>query len=323
MIFLATSQGILSAKRSANWQIVHRSIPKRRFTCVTALGQDILAGTQDGIFRSHDGGLHWEESNRGISQRHIRWIDFHPEIKGLAWAGTEPAGIYISLDYGATWQEKVEVTRMRDLHHWFLPYSPAAGCARGLAFHGNRAYAAIEVGGVLRSDDRGATWDMAGGSSGDPNLRGMQAPQVHPDVHSISVHDSSPELVFAPTGGGLYRSNDGGNTWEFLYDCYCRACWVDSQDPDHIILGPADSVDQYGRIEETVDGGKTWMLASDGLAVPWRNNMIERFTQAGEELLAVLAQGQIISSSLKKREWNETLPEIHGVQAAAWNGESD
>jgi hypothetical protein len=323
MIFLATNNGVISARRNGNWNIVRRSLQQQRFTCITARDSVVLAGTTEGILRSIDSGQTWSEANQGINQRHIRWIDFHPEINGLVWAGTEPAAVYLSIDGGSTWQERVEVARLREQHHWFLPYSPEAGCARGVSFHGNRGYSAIEVGGVLRSNDAGATWELAEGSSGNPHLQGPQAPLIHPDVHSIQVHPSSPDLVFAPTGGGFYRSADGGATWQFLYDCYCRAVWIEPQDPDHIILGPAESVSAFGRIEESHNGGITWMLASNGLAVPWHNNMIERFTLVGSELFAVLAEGQLIFTPLEKLEWNEVFPEVTGVNAAAWDGVVD
>jgi hypothetical protein len=121
--------------------------------------------------------------------------------------------------------------------------------------------------------------------------------------------------VYAPTGGGFYRSKDGGKTWKLFYDCYCRAVWVDSQDPDHIILGPADGVDRNGRIEESRDGGETWSLASKGLQVPWRRGMVERFFQADEELFAVLSNGQLLSAPLSTLDWKRLLPNISNVNA--------
>jgi hypothetical protein len=60
----------------------------------------------------------------------------------------------------------------------------------------------------------------ADGSDGKPDLAGPPEPFIYPDVHSLEVHQSSPDLVYAPTGGGFYRSNDGGKTWKLLYDCY-------------------------------------------------------------------------------------------------------
>ena len=76
----------------------------------------------------------------------------------------------MSRDGARTWQEATEVARLRDRHNWYLPYSPAAGCVRGFAFHGDRLFAAVEVGGVLRSDDGGAHWDLAPGSDGMPRF---------------------------------------------------------------------------------------------------------------------------------------------------------
>jgi len=40
---------------------------------------------------------------------------------------------------------------------------------------------------------------------------------IHPDVHSITVHRTSSDLVTAATGGGLYRSADGGRNWKNIF----------------------------------------------------------------------------------------------------------
>jgi len=315
MIYLATNNGLIAAGRGDGWRVARRGLEGQRVTSVVAREGVVLAGTTDGIFRSDDDGRTWREASQGLGLRHVRWLAYHPDISDSEFAGTEPAGIFRSTDGANSWSEAPEVARLRDRYHWFLPYSPAAGCVRGFAFHGSRAYAAVEVGGVLRSDDGGASWQLARGSDGSPNLQGPPEPFIYPDLHSIHVHPSSPDLVFAPTGGGFYRSSDGGDTWRLLYDCYCRAAWVDPADPDHIILGPADNVDARGRIEETRDGGETWRLASDGLAVPWRSHMVERFAQAGEDLFAVLSNGQLISATLSALAWQAILPEVNGVNA--------
>ena len=91
--------------------------------------------------------------------------------------------------------------------------------------------------------------------------------------------------------------------------------WIDPDDSDHIIFGPAESVDSNGRIEETRDGGRTWTPA--GLQTPWRNHMVERFAQAGDELLAVLSNGELISAPLASLEWKRVLPDVEDVAAAA------
>ena len=315
-LLLATEKGLVICERDANdWHESLRGLTDQHVTSVIAREGVILAGTERGVFRSDDGGQTWREASNGLTNQHIRWMAFHLDISDLEFAGTEPANIFVSHDGGESWRACEEVAQLRDKHKWSLPYSPEAGCVRGFAFHGSRAYAAVEVGGLLRSDDSGETWHLAEGSDGNPSFKGPPEPFIYPDVHSIEVHPSSPDLVYAPTGGGFYRSNDGGKTWKLFYDCYCRAVWVDPIDPEHMILGPADYVDSNGRIEESHDGGQSWSPASNGLKVPWRRGMVERFFQADDELFAVLSNGQLLSASLSTLEWHRILPEIANVNA--------
>lgn len=315
-MILATEQGILIYEREGeNWHESMHSLTDQHVTSVIAREGVILAGTENGVFRSYDEGQTWQEANNGLTARHVRWMAFHPDISDLEFAGTEPANIFVSHDGGESWRACEEVAQLRDQYKWSLPYSPEAGCVRGFAFHGSRAYAAVEVGGLLRSDDSGETWGLAEGSDGNPSFEGPPEPFIYPDVHSIEVHPSSQDLVYAPTGGGFYRSNDGGKTWKLFYDCYCRAVQVDPLDGEHIILGPADYVDSNGRIEESHDGGQSWSPASNGLKVPWRRGMVERFFQADDELFAVLSNGQLLSTSLSTLEWHRILPDINNVNA--------
>jgi hypothetical protein len=315
MIYLATDNGLAICERDNGWRIVRRGLEGQRVISVIAREGVILAGTTDGVFRSADEGLTWGEASAGLSQRHIRWLAYHPDISDLEFAGTEPAAIFVSRNGGDSWAECPEVANLREKHGWSLPYSPEAGCVRGFAFHGERGYAAVEVGGVLRSDNRGARWRLADGSDGSPDLAGPPEPFIYPDVHSLHVHPSSPDLVDAATGSGFYRSSDGGKTWELLYDCYCRSVWTDPADPAHLILGPADHVNSGGRIEESRDGGCSWNMASEGLDVPWRSHMVEHFIQIGSALFAVLSNGELLWTALAALEWKHTLTDLEKVNA--------
>ena len=313
---LATEQGVVICEGNAgNWAESRRELKDQHITAVISGGGLILAGAEDGIFRSDDAGMTWKEISNDLTTRHVRWMSVHPDYSNLFLVGTEPANIFLSRDGGGSWRQCPEVAQLRDRFKWSLPYSPEAGCVRGFAFHGSRVYAAVEVGGVLVSNADGETWQLAEGSDGKPDLEGPPEPLVYPDVHSLEVHPSSPDLVYAPTGGGFYRSNDGGKTWRLFYDCYCRAVWVDPHDTEHLILGPADGVDRNGRIEESRDGGETWSLASNGLQVPWRRGMVERFFQAGDQLYAVLSNGQLFNTSISEIEWRRLLPNVSGINA--------
>ncbi|MEZ4769272.1 MAG: hypothetical protein R2844_12700 [Caldilineales bacterium] len=318
-LIVATRNGVVTLERRGNdFRDFAGALLDHRFTSAASDGENILAGTADGIYHSADLGRTWHAASEGLTERYVRWLAFHPDDRRLALAGTEPANIFRSEDGGHSWYERPEVARMRDEHGWDLPYSPAAGCIRGFALQGDRAYAAAEQGGFLRSDSRGAVWYLPQGSNGSHYSSERGRHQVHPDVHSVLVHPSSSDQVYAATGGGLFYSTDGGSYWDWLYRCYCRAVWVDPARPAHIILGPADGVDRGGRIEESIDGGHNWTVVMNGLEGPWANHMVERFHQIGNELFAVLSNGRLIAASLDTLHWQPVLPAVENVTAVAW-----
>jgi hypothetical protein len=317
-LYLATHDGLAICQREHySWQVVDRVLKGHHVTSLTTWGAIIVAGTTVGIHRSEDVGQHWRSVNQGLTSPHIRWLARDPALPDRVFAGTEPAGIFVSQGGTEPWRARPEVAALRDQYRWMLPYSPQAGCVRGFAFHGQRLYAAVEVGGVLRSDDGGEHWGLAAGSDGNPDMQGPPEPFVYPDVHDIAVHPSDPDLVFAATGGGLYRSRDGGATWDLLYDCYCRALWLDPKDPDHIIFGPADYVGAVGRIEASRDGGQTWQLASGDLEVPWPHTLPERMSQVGHELVTILDDRRVLIAPLDTQQWRFILDEVTGVNGVA------
>lgn len=314
-LFLATDTGLVVVEQAGDdWEIHSRGLEGRQVTSVIARGGVILAGTKNGVYRSDDLGESWNWSSNSLTSPHIRWLAYHPQIADLEFVGTEPAGIFYSRDGAHSWTDCQEVNGMRREFNWSLPYSPEAGCVRGFAFLESRGYAAVEDGAVLVSNDRGQTWRLAEGSRG-PADHAPQEGRVHSDVHSVAVHPGDSELVFAPTGGGLYRSADGGASWELLYRCYTRAIWLDPRDPQHFIFSPADSVDRGGRICVTRDGGKNWEEAGEGLETPWPNTMVERFAQSGQDLYAVLSDGRLLRATLDDLQWQVVLDEAGHVNA--------
>jgi len=323
-LVLGTDHGLVICSRNGGaWSEQCRGLIDYKGTAVIAREGVILAGTTDGVFRSEDRGRTWQEASDGLEVRHVRWMAFHPDISDREFVGTEPAGVFVSHDGGRSWRGCPEVAGLRDRFGWFLPYSPEAGCVRGFAFHGNRAYAAVEVGGVLRSDDAGETWRLAAGSTGEAVFDIPSEPHVHSDVHSVAGHPSSPDLVFAATAEGLYRSEDGGDTWTVSHaGSYCRGVWIDPDDPNHIVLSPNDSVAHMnGRVEESRDGGRTWTRASQGLDLPWPHRCIERFIQIGNELFGVSDDGRLYASASDNLAWQRALPDVEGIRGV-WPGPS-
>jgi photosystem II stability/assembly factor-like uncharacterized protein len=316
-LMIGLDQGIYALGRGAqSWEKIHGSLIDHQFTAVAHQDGAVLAGTKDGLYLSFNSGKSWREANDGLTHRHIRSVSYHPEDPDLAFAGTEPAAIFVSRDKGETWQECPEVARLREKYQWSLPYSPNAGCVRGFAFQDSRGYAAVEVGGLLRSNDHGRTWHLLELRE-DERRVASPSPWIHIDVHSVLVHPSSSDHIFAPTGGGLYTSTSGGRSWSKLHDDYCRAVWVDPERSSHIILGTALGPDLNGQIEESIDGGQTWVKRMDGMEPVWPNFMVEEIVQLEDQLFAVLSNGGLIAASIGSLEWHSILPHTQGVRAVS------
>lgn len=301
-LVIATGSGIhIAAHTEDGWEITHSALQDHAFTAISASKHSLLAGAKDGLYLSLDEGRTWEQPGTRLADPHIRAVWFHPNDDESAFAGTEPAALYISRDGGVTWEERTEVTALREKHRWSLPYSPNAGCVRGFAFAGTRGYAAVEVGGLLRTDDSGRSWHLMSPEESEP-LTDTTGRWLHPDVHSVKVHASSQDRIFVPTGGGFYTSDTGGQSWSRLHGAYCRAAWIDPEDPAHIILGPAAGPDRSGRIEETRNAGRTWENLPTDRTMNWQHTMVEQFVQMDDLLLAALSDGAILSAELNSGE---------------------
>jgi photosystem II stability/assembly factor-like uncharacterized protein len=122
-------------------------------------------------------------------------------------AGTERGAIYASDDYGEDWE-------------YVGPAQPISRVVE-IAYDAvdpNLVYAATSGTGLWKSTDGGANWQQVTSFPGVPWLWSVAA---HPDVpNSIYVKcDRAPKPPYTLYAGpwspsGLYRSADGGYTWE-------------------------------------------------------------------------------------------------------------
>lgn len=116
----------------------------------------------------------------------------------IMYAGTWGSGVYRSQDGGATWQLASE-----GLDVFYI---------NSLALHpGNSAilYAGTQLGGVYKTTDSGETWTPTG----------FMFDQAI--VYDLEIDHNAPDTVYAATrrpstltsGGGVYKTTDGGTTW--------------------------------------------------------------------------------------------------------------
>ena len=105
LLGIAMNSGFALYRRDGKeWQCVRRSLVGRRVTSLIAREGVILAGTQEGVVQSDDAGATWRAASSGLTEPYVRWLAYHPDISDRVFAGTEPAGIYVSHDGGGSWR---------------------------------------------------------------------------------------------------------------------------------------------------------------------------------------------------------------------------
>ena len=197
------------------------------------------------------------------------------------YCGVEPASLFTTDDAGRSW------SLVRGLHdHPHRPrWEPGGG---GLCLHtilpdpGNarRISVGISTGGMYRSDDGGATWKAR-----NSGIRADFLPDKQPEfgqcVHKIVHHPSRPERLFLQNHGGLYRSDNAGDTWQDIGrgvpSDFGFAMLAHPHQPDTIYVVPLES-DQFRctpdrklRVYRSQDAGRSWEPLFRGL--PQRNAM--------------------------------------------------
>jgi hypothetical protein len=84
----------------------------------------------------------------------------------------------------------------------------------GLAAAGDRLFAGIDPAGLFVSDDRGGSWQPVAGLNDHPTRSTWEPSRGCFAVHSICIDAEQPtNIIVAVSAGGVYRSEDGGETW--------------------------------------------------------------------------------------------------------------
>ncbi len=111
----------------------------RGFAVDPTRARSLLLGTDDGLYRSTDAGLHWEEAILAVPAEHVVAIAFDPAVPGRVYTALEAIGLYRSDDHGEIWEEVP------------LPFQPAEGThLRALAVAGDGGLVLSTTSGLLR-----------------------------------------------------------------------------------------------------------------------------------------------------------------------------
>jgi photosystem II stability/assembly factor-like uncharacterized protein len=219
----------------------------------------LLAGTENGLRRSTDGGESWSTVGGGLGNWYCKGVAFHPKKKDTVYAGTTCKGFFISSDGGETfapssaglgagWVEKL--------------YAPAAGSGP--------IFAQLSV-GLYRQDGPGE-WT---------EIQAPFKPGEAAKIDGVLFDRQSAKTVYAHDGGRWWRSDDAGRAWRAvevpqpgmremmkgkLSGPSFNSLAQDPGDAKIFYAGGSWSKDTGGAaVNKSMSGGKKWEAAGAGI----------------------------------------------------------
>lgn len=229
----------------------------------------VLAGTVDGVHVSTDHGATFK---RAVFPDTIQIWSFLVDSRNASRivAGASPVAFYESTDMGRTWtalpdsgiQEREKCAfrhrAMRMVQH---PTRP------------DTIYAALEVNGVVRSDDFGRTWtdcsehliELAKLPHLKSSILTKNDAEGMLDGHAITISPAEPDAVVLACRMGLFKSTDRGRTWQdmemkrFSPVTYGRDVKVSAKHPKTVYAALSVAAASHdGLVVRSDDAGQTW-----------------------------------------------------------------
>jgi photosystem II stability/assembly factor-like uncharacterized protein len=238
----------------------------RAMTTVPGTNRAYACVVKDGLYATHDGGAAWKLSLPG----NVHSVAIDPTDPNVVYAGTEPVSLLRSDDCGENW---TEITALKDQpdgvkDKWWFPQYPHESHVLSIFvdWHDPRVLCVgLEHGGILHSSDGGAHWqDISEGIE-------------YVDIHAVRGDPVYPNLYYAATARGFYRSDQYGRNWLFsekgINRSYFHDLVVIAGDPPILLLTTANGTPpawiRKGKAQSAIfrslDHGVSWHQLTGGL----------------------------------------------------------
>jgi len=243
----------------------------------------------------------WQTTPPGIIGNIWNVTPGHSSEPGVVYAGTQPAGLFRSEDWGRSWQPVEGINR-----HPYRKYWTGTGggdsCIHSVHVHpddARRIFLGVGAGGCYESKDNGASWEMFSHNAIVTNTMGKKLmaeiasqfpadisglppgkdPAAIDEMHRMRLDPKNPDRIWGQAHMGVFRSDDAGATWtdvtEGLPSFHGFPIAVSHTQPDAVYVVPLDYGQDNFRVAlgqfsvyRTQDSGKSWEPLTKGLPGP-------------------------------------------------------
>jgi photosystem II stability/assembly factor-like uncharacterized protein len=189
-------------------------------------------------------------------------------VYGAARSNWYGPAVWWSDDLGETWAHSSKGLTYGDC-------GPAVEDVWRVTPAGETLYAGVDPAGLFASTDGGQTWRHLEALRAHEAAHGWRPTRAGLPLHAILLHPQDSRRMWAGIGaGGVYASQDGGESWERLPEAggpcvHALALGAQAQGEGGPLARPVEQARLYQQGHEGVfrseDGGRSWEDASGGL----------------------------------------------------------
>jgi photosystem II stability/assembly factor-like uncharacterized protein len=226
----------------------------------------VLAATEQGVFRTPDGGTTWTDWSAGLDTSQVRTLGVYTD--GTVLCGTAGYELYLRAPSDSQWTQLTALGNFG--RFWPIWNDRPLYQYSTLLFHPsdpNTIYFGTFPSGIFKSLDGGMTW------------REYNVGWLNDGVFTLTFHPQNTDIVYAGTYNGLNRSLDGGAHWERWDAGWPGEQWVfsiafDPRDPDVMYACSKNGENEgtgrpdfHGTVMKSTDSGEHWSPITTGLDV--------------------------------------------------------
>jgi photosystem II stability/assembly factor-like uncharacterized protein len=285
----------------------------------------VFAGTHDGVYRSTDRGKTFKRASFPDKNMQIWSFLVDAGNPKLVYAGGSPVAVYRSEDSGETWR------KLPDPNMPTRCVMPFACRVMRMAQHPSKPgtiFAALEVGGVMRTTDGGESWTDCSTDlirlAQKPHLKSKIVSDTSDegmlDGHAIAISAADPDAVIVAVRMGLFRTADGGRTWQdmevgrFSPTTYGRDIQVSASDPNTLYSAlSVAAASKDGAVYRSQDKGNTWQRFDKVQVHGTIMSVAPHHTDPRQVYLAARYDGEIFGTLDGGESW-QFMPLPQGVK---------